>query len=515
MFESPIRSSRTNDFGTVTENVDNRFLENAEEPDMFRREFLLTAAAAAASRTLDSCSLFGAPTCIEGTAIPRNADCPIPHENNIRDRLWMWGHDSGSLRSYISQEKGGKIYPAAAIKSMGIPNVCMVPFTGTPRPHEYDEYAKQFDDPAIKRFTWSFIHGSARNSQAIKAAALRQAAKYQNFVGLDMDDFFHGSADPSASGLNFDVWLAGNLTGVAEERRWPITLTVDFAEPLELDKLELVQADWKDGNFRTKDVLIELRDRDGAWKEAGRAVMTNAPKAPTAVPVPRQTAAGVRLKIVSTYDTGKTHALSVGLKRLRAFNGEKALDLSQAKVTPSSLWGRGEFPAEAVVRPCDGEGKPADIAPAALSPWQVVDVQKELQATAPKCRGKKLDLSIVWYTHQLHRSIKRHIDQVDVVYFWTWNANHLRDLERNFKAFRDICPDVRVRLGVYMWNFNNKAEIPLELMKHQLDCAHRWLMSGAVEGLIFHCTPLCDMGLEAVEYSRRWINEHGEEKIKS
>jgi hypothetical protein len=324
---------------------------------MLRRDFLVTAAATAC-HTLASRSLLAGPPYVEGTDIRRNSDCPIPYENNVRDRLWMWGHDSGSLENYIPEEDGGgKILPAAAIKTMGIPNVCMVPFTGTPRPEEYDEYAKQFDDPAIKRFTWSFIHASPEDTQAIKAAALRQAAKYGTFVGLDMDDFFRGRLDAST-------------------------------------------------------------------------------------------------------------------------NGESDL-----------------------------------IAPAALTPSQVIDVQKELNTTAPKCRGKKLDLSIVWYTHQIHPAIKRHIDQVDVVYFWTWNANHLVDLEKNFEAFRAICPDVRVRLGIYMWNFNSKAVVPLELMKHQLDCASRWLKSGQVEGLIFHCTPLCDMGLEAVEYSRRWIDEHGEDSV--
>lgn len=325
---------------------------------MHRRDFLLTTAAAAC-QTLVSRPLAAAPRYVEGTDIPRNSDCPLPFENNIRDRLWMWGHDSGSLGQYISEDQGGgKIYPAAAIKSMGIPNVCMVPFTGTPRPQDYDEYAKQFDDPAVKRFTWSFIHASKHDSEAIKAAALRQAAKYETFVGLDMDDFFHGHAVPPANGKS------------------------------------------------------------------------------------------------------------------------------------------------------DG------IAPAALTPAQVIDVQKELNTTAPKCNGKKLDLSIVWYTHQLNPAIKRHIDQVDVVYFWTWNANHLVDLEKNFKAFRDTCPDVRVRLGIYMWNFNNKAIVPIELMKHQLDWAYRWLKSGEVEGLIFHCTPLCDMGLEAVDYCRRWIEKHGEEPVR-
>ena len=344
---------------------------------MRRRHFLMTAAGGAACHLLGSTSLFADPTHISGTDIPRNADCPIPFDKNIRDRMWMWGHDSGSLEYYIPKEKGGRILPAAAIKSMGIPNVCMVPFTGTPHPTEYDEYARQFNDPAIKRFTWSFIHGSAQSANEIKAAALRQAAKYTNFVGLDMDDFFKGNADPSQEG---------------------------------------------------------------------------------------------------------------------------------AKTAP--------IPAESAVDPQDEANKSRAISPAALSPDQVTEVQKELHTFAPKCRGRKLDLSIVWYTHQLHPSIKRHIDAVDVVYLWTWNANHLVDLERNFKAFRDICPDVRIRLGIYMWNFDNKAEIPLELMKHQLDCAHRWLISGEVEGLIFHCTPLCDMKLEAVDFSRRWIDRHGEEDVK-
>jgi len=329
---------------------------------MLRREFLVTSAATAC-HSLVARSLRAVPTCYEVNDIPRNPDCPIPYENNIRDRLWMWGHDSGSLRHYISdKQSGGTILPAAAIKYMGISNVCMVPFTGTPRPEAYDEYARQFADPAVKRFTWSFVHGSSRNSNKIKAAALRQAAKYNNFVGLDMDDFFRGRAVSTSKELNAD-------------------------------------------------------------------------------------------------------------------------------------------------------GKSSTIAPAALSPSQVIDVQKELSTTASKCRGKKLDLSIVWYTHQLNPSIKAHIDQVDVVYFWTWNANHLANLEKNYKAFRDICPDVRVRLGVYMWNFNNKAVIPLAVMKHQLDFACRWLKSGEVEGLIFHCTPLCDMGLEAVEYCRRWIDQHGEEPV--
>ena len=33
------------------------------------------------------------------------------------------------------------------------------------------------------------------------------------------------------------------------------------------------------------------------------------------------------------------------------------------------------------------------------------------------------------------------------------------------------------------------------------------------QGMIFHCTPLCDIGLEAVDTARQWIAEHAEEQI--
>jgi len=32
-----------------------------------------------------------------------------------------------------------------------------------------------------------------------------------------------------------------------------------------------------------------------------------------------------------------------------------------------------------------------------------------------------------------------------------------------------------------------------------------------IEGLIFHCTPLCNKGLAAVDYARQWIARHGNE----
>jgi len=49
----------------------------------------------------------------------------------------------------------------------------------------------------------------------------------------------------------------------------------------------------------------------------------------------------------------------------------------------------------------------------------------------------------------------------------------------------------------------------MELMKLQLNFALEQFKKGQIEGMIFHCTPLCDLGLEAVEYSKKWIAEYG------
>jgi len=272
----------------------------------------------------------------------------LPYDRTLRDRMWMWGHDARSLKnSYGLGSRGGDIMPGEAIKYMGIPNVCMVRFTGTPLP-PFDDYVKQF--ARAKRLTWSFVDGDGRHTtQQKKLQALDLAAKLPNFVGLDMDDFFLGSAVPK--------------TGSAE-------------------------------------------------------------------------------------------------------------------------------------------------APAHLSVEQVKQIHEELVV-----KGRRLDLSIVLYSNQLHPATKRHLDIVDVVYFWTWRARDLESLEGNFATYRKIVPTKRTRLGIYMWDFGEGKPVSLRLMEHQCRLGLQWLKKGEIEGMIFHCTPLCDMKLEAVEWSKEWIARHGDDVV--
>jgi len=151
--------------------------------------------------------------------------------------------------------------------------------------------------------------------------------------------------------------------------------------------------------------------------------------------------------------------------------------------------------------PQDGE----TIYPAHLSLKQLGELRKEMTHLK-----QKTDLSVVLYSKQLHPAIKHHIDYCDVVSFWTWDADDLNALEHNFRRYREIIPDKPTLLGIYMWDFGGAKPITMELMKVQLSFALEKFKRRQIDGMIFHCTPLCDLGLEAVEYSKRWIAEHGD-----
>ena len=121
---------------------------------------------------------------------------------------------------------------------------------------------------------------------------------------------------------------------------------------------------------------------------------------------------------------------------------------------------------------------------------------------------RKIDLSCVVYSTELQPERKGHLNSFDTIFFWTWHATDLVKLEENFTKYRQIVPDKPTLLGIYMWDFGNSKPVPIELMKLQLDFALKKFKEREIEGMIFHCTPLVDLGLEAVDYSRNWIAEH-------
>ena len=73
---------------------------------------------------------------------------------------------------------------AEGIKSMGIPNVCVIR-GGTPN----EEYRKQFKD--VKRIAWNLSGGSNKSYRALKNYVFGLRDTTPNLTGYYLDDFFH------------------------------------------------------------------------------------------------------------------------------------------------------------------------------------------------------------------------------------------------------------------------------------------------------------------------------------
>ena len=147
------------------------------------------------------------------------------------------------------------------------------------------------------------------------------------------------------------------------------------------------------------------------------------------------------------------------------------------------------------------------FAPAHLSMEEMKQLNEE--AVAYK---RPLDLAVVLYTHQLDSSIQSVMKYFDTVSLWIWEGDEIQKIEENFKKYRSLVPDKPTLLGIYMWDFGGKRELDQAFMIKQLDFAHRLYTEGQIEGLIFHCTPLVNKNLKAVDYARDWIAKHGNDK---
>lgn len=303
---------------------------------MDRRDFLKTASVLLADGSAPAGAVPGA----------RAEDARWPaYESNLRDRLWMWGHDSGVYDGPDGIYKiplSKPISMADAIRSMGIPNLCVI------RGGIADAaYREQFRD--VKRVAWNISSGSNESYQALKEPVLRLSETMPNLTGYYLDDFFRFGDRP------------------------------DF-----------------DRNSETI------------------------------------------------------------------------------------------------------------MAPAALS----LDELKRLH-DQPASHSRRLELSMVLYTHLLCPAIKPALRHVDVVSLWIWNGGDIEQIEQSFQTYRALAPGKPTLLGIYMWDFGGARELSVERMTKQLDYALKLFKEGRIEGMIFHCTPLCNKNLAAVNLARDWIGRHG------
>jgi hypothetical protein len=65
----------------------------------------------------------------------------------------------------------------------------------------------------------------------------------------------------------------------------------------------------------------------------------------------------------------------------------------------------------------------------------------------------------------------------------------------------------------YMWNYGEKKPMSVDLMRHQCELGLMWLQEAKIEGMIFLASCICDLDIEAVEWTRAWIARVGDEPL--
>jgi hypothetical protein len=126
---------------------------------------------------------------------------------------------------------------------------------------------------------------------------------------------------------------------------------------------------------------------------------------------------------------------------------------------------------------------------------------------------RSLDLWLVWYTHQLNYDLEEYIKLFDVATLWEWKGSNLINLDENIRKFIDKTPRKRRFVGCYLWNFGEKMPMTVPQMEHQLQICHDWIKNGKIEGIILCANTVVDLGLETVEYTRKWISKYGSSAV--
>lgn len=140
---------------------------------------------------------------------------------------------------------------------------------------------------------------------------------------------------------------------------------------------------------------------------------------------------------------------------------------------------------------------------------ELADVRRKLDQT-----GKKLDIFATFYVKHFELPLKDYLDLIDVLTLWNMASDGIRNVEDNLQKVERLYPRKRKMLGCYLVDYSKKQGVPVDLMKHQCEVGLRWLQQGRIEGIVFMGNTTMDLGFESVEWTRRWIQEVGDTKLK-
>ncbi len=150
----------------------------------------------------------------------------------------------------------------------------------------------------------------------------------------------------------------------------------------------------------------------------------------------------------------------------------------------------------------------------------------ELQAVRERMKPLKrpMEIWVTLYSHELlpeHRHYRgcdpllaNFLGLFDVLTLWTWSSEELKTLDQSLAALEATAPKgARIALGMYVWDFDGKKPVPLDMMKHQCDRALKWIQEKRIHEIIVLGNTGLDLGLPSAEFVRDWVAQVGTQRV--
>jgi len=118
-----------------------------------------------------------------------------------------------------------------------------------------------------------------------------------------------------------------------------------------------------------------------------------------------------------------------------------------------------------------------------------------------------LQLWVVIYSMSLDiPNLPEYLEHVDGISFWVWHARDLPDLPEHVARCHELSGRKPMNVGLYLYDFGENRPLTTEQMAAQVGTGVKLLEAGECEGLCFLSSSIMDIGLESVEWTRRWVN---------
>jgi len=145
------------------------------------------------------------------------------------------------------------------------------------------------------------------------------------------------------------------------------------------------------------------------------------------------------------------------------------------------------------------------------TPAKLREMKARIRAGCPR----PLDLWVVCYEHNLDDipNIADYLAEFDVITYWTWRGCELGRIEENLNRIQQMVPGKRTLAGMYMWNYGERCPLTIEQMEYQASLYLRLIREGTLDGIVICSNCIADLGIEAVEWTRNWIDAHRDDVI--